>query len=291
MANKQYLKDKNLLEAHNKFMRLAEAYLSVAQEGPDDDDQMNGPAGGPPPDGGMPPQGGGDPGMGGDPNGGMPPGGDPGMGGGDPSMGGDPNGGMPPGGDPNMGGGDPNMPPQGPEQGPGMPPDAPPMDEPPAPSQEEKDEEDNVLDVDDLTKAQEKLNDKFNGVGKNLLKMNDTVDKLMGAIEKVQSMVDSNNTEISNLKAELEKRNPTEVEKLNIRSLKSPFNVPPQAYWDEVSKDPNSNYEAYSDNSGHPQKEYVITNNDVDDVTDDIQKTFFLPDDDDEVTIKKIFGL
>ena len=293
MANYKYLKDNNLFEAHMKFMRaIGESYGMPIEEADDDqDNQQGGPDGGMPPGGGGDPMGGGAPGgdpMGGapgGPDGGMPPGGGDPMGGGAP---GGPDGGMPPGGDP-MGGGAPGGDPMGgdPMGGDpmgGMPGDDPMMDE----GGPEEDEE--VIDVDDLTKAQEKVNDKVNSVGRDLGKVDSRIEKLIGAIETLQTMFDRNNQEISDLKREFEKRNPTQTEKLNLRSLDSyPFKVRPTDYWKDKAE--NSNYSAYADNREPTTQEYVITNNDIDDFTErEIADSFSL-DDDLEQNIKKIFGL
>ena len=92
------------------------------------------------------------------------------------------------------------------------------------------------------------------------------------------------------MKAEFEKRNPTQTEKLNLRSLDSyPFNVKPSEYWAEKAKE--GGYEAYADNSEPTTQEYVITNNDVDNPSDDIANTFFSIDDDDIQTLEKMFNL
>ena len=107
-------------------------------------------------------------------------------------------------------------------------------------------------------------------------------------ISKLQTALDSNNAEIERLKDEFEKRNPTQTEKLNLRSLDSyPFNVKPTDYWSEKAK--QGGYEAYADNSEPTTKEYVITNDDVDDISDDVANTFFKIDDDDIQTLDKLF--
>lgn len=270
MANYKYLKDNNLFEAHMKFMRaIGESFMPIEEADDDQDNQQGGP------DGGMPP--------GGDPMGGGAPGGDP-MGGAP----GGPDGGMSPGGEDPMGGGAPVGPDGGMSTGGdpmgGMPGGDPMMDE----GGPEEDEE--VIDVDDLTKAQEKVNDKVNSVGRDLGKVDSRIEKLIGAIEGLEAMFDKNNQEISDLKKEFEKRNPTQTEKLNLRSLDSyPFKVRPTDYWRDKAE--NSNYSAYADNSEPTTQEYVITNNDIDDFTErEIADSFNL-DDDLEQNIKKIFNL
>lgn len=78
-------------------------------------------------------------------------------------------------------------------------------------------------------------------------------------INKISSVIDSNDSKIESLKNEFEKRNPTDIEKLSLRSKDSyPFNVSPVKYWDD--KEENSNYSTDEDNE---EKEYVITSDDI----------------------------
>ena len=290
-TNVKYLKENNLYEAHEHFMRLSEAYIPTIfpeeeiEEAGEDMNQDPNAMGGQDPMGGDPNAAGGMPqdpnAMGGDPNaaGGMPQDPNAAMGGQDP-MGGDPNamgGGDPMGGeDPNAMGGDPMM---GGED---------PMMEDPMADGEEEDE--TIVDIDGLTKAQDKLNIKQNHIGRDLSKVDSRIDTLIDTIGNLLNKVDSNNSEIEALKAEFEKRNPTQTEKLNLRSLDSyPFNVKPNEYWDEKAKE--GGYEAYADNDEPTTKEYLITNDDVDNPTDDIANTFFNVGDDDIQTLEKIFKL
>ena len=290
--DKKYLKEHNLYEAHKQFMRLCSeaTYLPTSLE-EEDDDQMNGdPSQGADPMGGMngdPSQGadpmGGGSSMGSDPMGGM--NGDPSqgadpMGGmnGDPSMGGDPSQGADPmGSDPSMGGD-----PMG-----GM--GADPMGGDPSMGDEE---EDDVLDVDELTDAQEKMNDKVNIVGKSLGKVDDKLETLMHSLESMVQQINQQNAEIEEFKKEFEKRNPTQIEKLNARSLSSfPFNVNPKDYWKQNGID--SNYEIYSDNDEptNSDRSLEITNSDVDNFDDKTIEDSFDISDDMRQTIEKIFGL
>lgn len=153
-------------------------------------------------------------------------------------------------------------------------------------------EDETVIDVDDITNAQEKMNDKVNVVGQDLGKVDDKIEQLLQSLNAMQTMIDNNNQEIANFKAEFEKRNPTQTEKLNLRSLDSyPFNVNPKDYWTQKGYDPNSNYSGFSNNDMPTKDEYVITNNDVDDFSDrEMEKSFDI-DDDFKQDINKIFGL
>jgi hypothetical protein len=217
--------------------------------------------------------GGGDPSMmGGDPNAmggdsnGM--GGDPSMMGGDQNamggedpgmMGGDPNGAAPaPGGDPAMGD-DPNAAnaqngveefnPQGaaPE----------PLTSSP---EENSDEDEEVIDVDELVDSQDEAQAKINN-------LDGKIDALIKLIGKFETDIDKNNAHIDELKQEIEKRNPTQVEKMTLRSdLGEPFNQTPKDFW--AQKEAEGNYSPESDNDGVGDKRYEITKNDVDNITD-----------------------
>ena len=270
-TNVKYLKENNLYEAHKHFMRLSEAYIPT--QFPEEDLEEAGE----------------DPNQ--DPNamGGQ----DPMMGGGADQIGGgmpqDPNamgGGMPQ--DPNAMGGDPNA---------GADPMADPIggtdmggEDPLADASGDMSEDDGeTIDIDGLTKAQDKLNVKQNHIGRDLSKVDTRITSLIDTINNLLSKVDSNNSEIEALKAEFEKRNPTQTEKLNLRSLDSyPFNIKPNEYWDEKAK--QGGYEAYSDNAEPTTQEYTITNDDVDNPSEDIAKTFFKIDDDDVQTLDKLFN-
>lgn len=152
----------------------------------------------------------------------------------------------------------------------------------------EDDEE--VIDVDDLTDAQEKLNDKENAVGRHVEKVDDKLKQLGLVLDKIEQMIDNNNSEIEALKGEFKKRNPTQTEKLNLRSLDSyPYNVKPTDYWKQKGID--SNYEAYADNQEPTTQEYKITNDDVDNINDNEVANSFFIDDDLKQDINKIFGL
>lgn len=291
-TNIKYLKKNNLLEAHKHFMRLSEAYIptvlpeeeieeasedmqdpNAMGEDPNamgrDPNAMGGMLG----DGGMPQ----DPNAmgGGDPNA---------MGGQDPMAGGaDPNA---MGRDPMAGGEDPNAQdpmadPMGSDMG------ADPMEDPMG---EEQADDGETIDIDGLTQAEDKLNVKQNRIGRDLSKVDNRITALIDTINNLLTKVDSNNSEIESLKAEFEKRNPTQTEKLNLRSLDSyPFNVKPNEYWAEKAKE--GGYEAYSDNEEPTTKEYVITNDDVDNPSDDIANTFFKIEDDDIQTLEKMFNI
>lgn len=259
-----FIKKNHLEESVNRLRKINEYVVNPYTREADDPNQgqqppMDGGQGGDMGQGGMPPQGGGQaPDMN---QGGMPPQ----DGGQAPDMGQ-----QPPmdGQTPDMGDA---MPPQGgedipvgtevPEGGEGETPEG---DEPVG-------EDDEVIDVDELTNSQEAAEYKIDGV-------DDKLSKLMGMVSKFEQAIEASDAKIEDLKAEFEKRNPTNAERINIRSMNSkPFNVNPTEYWDE-QREKNPNYDVISDNSVSPDKEdklYKITDADLGDFTSgDLDKSF-----------------
>jgi hypothetical protein len=251
-----------LNEYKTKFRRCILEYTNAAgsfdisEEGEDmpmDQAQNNDPmAGG---DMGGGPAMGGD--MGADPMAGGDMGGDPSMGG---DMGADPMAGGDMGGDPSMGGGAQGADGFNPEGGDpnggldGMGGDL---------NTNSMQPDDEVIDVDDLTKSQEEAEKKID-------KMNDKFEKLMGAVNTLIKM----NTEReqrdmekqAQLKAELEKRIPTPQQRMTMRSTKSsPYSMSPNEYMNNYAPD---NYSAEDDNNGADDMQYKITKGDIDNFTD-----------------------
>ena len=278
MTNIKYLKKNNLFEAHQHFLKLSEAYVpsfpeedmneADDEQGMEDQAQLGGDA--------QQAQDMGDPSMGMDDSQGQMGGGMMPQDGGD-AMQGAPQDGM---GDPMQDQGvDSSLPPSQEE----------PMDTDSMGDDGEQDDGD-TIDINGLTKAQDKLNIKQNHVGRDLSKVDTKIKDLIDTIQSLRDKLDANNSEIESLKSEFEKRNPTQTEKLNLRSLDSyPFNVKPSDYWAEKAK--QGGYEAYGDNDEPTSKEYVITNDDVDNPSSDVADTFFKIDDDDIQTLDKLFKL
>jgi hypothetical protein len=129
------------------------------------------------------------------------------------------------------------------------------------------------IDVTELTDAQDDIENKVD-------KMSNSFNKLFVYLDKLESKVDSiinhsnklisqTNIKIDDLKQEIKKRIPTEIEKLNLRSLDSaPFTQKPNEYWDEKNRE--GRYDAYSNNEINPskeddnKKEYVLTQDEID---------------------------
>lgn len=165
--------------------------------------------------------------------------------GGDPAMSGGqgPEGFDPQGGDPNAGmegmGGDPAM------------------------SGETMQSDDEVIDVDDLTKSQEQAEKKID-------KMNDKFEKLMGAVETLiaqnKEMERREAEAKAEFQAELDKRIPTPKQRMTMRSTKSsPYSMSPNEYMNNYAPE---NYSDADDNNGADDAQYQITKDDIDRFTD-----------------------
>lgn len=124
---------------------------------------------------------------------------------------------------------------------------------------EEMDNDDEVIDVDDLTKSQEATEYKVDGV-------DDRLAKLFAVVKKFSDKLDSQESSIRELKDEFEKRNPTPEEKLNLRSQSSyPYSELPKDYWNKKAKE-NPYYDIMYDNDVSPseeQKKFEIRKGDI----------------------------
>ncbi len=119
-------------------------------------------------------------------------------------------------------------------------------------SQEQPD--DTVIDVSDITDSQEDIK-------QEVAQINDKYDRVVKALDAFEKLIKASNEKIDSLKGEYEKRNPTQLEKLNMQTAHSyPFNVTPEEYWKEKEK--TSNYRTGQDNKKEEQ-EFVITKKDV----------------------------
>lgn len=159
-----------------------------------------------------------------------------------------------------------------------------------APDNDSSDED--TIDIDDLTDAQEKINHKTNKIGINLGKVDNRIEHLMQSLEKMEDMIDSNNAEIMSLRKEFEKRNPTQIERIDMRRrFDSPgFNESPE---EALAKrlQARDNYTVTDGGDKTNDKQYTLTQNDIDSVGDSqVADSFYKIDDDDIQDINKIFG-
>ena len=118
--------------------------------------------------------------------------------------------------------------------------------------------DDNVIDIDDLTSAQDETNSIVQDIQTKF-------DKLIGVVDKFEKFIDKNDAEINSLRQELEKRNPTPLEKLDLRTVNDsfPFNVKPNDYWKD--KEATSNYRVGGDTDEVPEQ-YDLHQSDIDNV-------------------------
>lgn len=120
--------------------------------------------------------------------------------------------------------------------------------------------DDEVVDVSDLTDSQEETQEDVDKLG-------DKFDKVMKYLGQFEELIKANDEKINDLKAEFERRNPTQVEKLSMQTAKSyPFDVTPEEFWKQ--KEATTNYRTEDDDNGKEQGQYVITKNDVDGTVD-----------------------
>lgn len=120
-------------------------------------------------------------------------------------------------------------------------------------------ESDEIIDVDDLTQSQETTEYKLDGV-------DDKLNQLINIVGKFAQAIDDNEEKMEELKRELEERNPSQQERLNIRSMSgSPYTVSPQDYWSSQNAR-NPQYNVIADNDVAPNEEeelYTITDDDI----------------------------
>lgn len=120
-----------------------------------------------------------------------------------------------------------------------------------------------VIDVDDLTKSQEKAEEKID-------RMNDKFEDLMKAMNvliKQNAERDAKEKEMAErIAAEIDRRIPTPQQKMTMRSLKSaPYNMTPDEYMKNYAPE---NYSGEDDRNGENDPQYKITKGDVDRFTD-----------------------
>ena len=120
-------------------------------------------------------------------------------------------------------------------------------------------DDDEVIDIDDLTSAQEESEIKIDGIDDKLL-------RLLNVVTNFQDALEQNSQKLEDLKIEFEKRNPTETEKLNLRSQDSyPYSEQPKDYWENYKKE-NGRYDIHYDNDTPANKEQEEFNVTVDDI-------------------------
>lgn len=140
------------------------------------------------------------------------------------------------------------------------------IEEPSDFTEPEDDSNEIELDVTELVRGSEAAKESADAA-------NSKISELMGMFGKLKqqlSSMDKISSKIDNLEKEIERRNPTPVEKLEMRSLDSfPYNVKLTDFWDEKS----DNYDV---EEKQEPKTYTLTKDDVDSDYNslDIKKSF-----------------
>lgn len=149
--------------------------------------------------------------------------------------------------------------------------------------------DDNVVDISDLTDAQEATDSEIAQLGGKF-------EKVLNTINAFTELIKSNDAKIEDLKKEFERRNPTQVEKMSLHTAKGePFNTSPEDYWEKKSAE--TNYSPDSDNDGKGMPQYAITANDINSGQDwkNIAASISPDEDDDEImysqSLKSLLGL
>lgn len=147
---------------------------------------------------------------------------------------------------------------------------------------------DEVIDIDELTQSQEETEE---NVADIQVSMEKGFDKILNVVDKLNSMIDASTAHMEQLKQEIEKRNPTPIEKLNMRAANDsyPFNVSPSDYW--KSKEATSNYRIGGDDAEGDAEQYTITQGDIDNITDYRAISKDLDDSEFNQNLLNIFGL
>ena len=149
------------------------------------------------------------------------------------------------------------------------------------PDNPEGGEDEEVIDVDELVDSQKRNEDAID-------KLTDKFERFLEKFSEFQGELKSNAEFMKNLESEFEKRNPTAVEKLTMRSLQSkPFQETPEEY---MENDAPENYSPEDDQNGVGEPRYTITRDDVRNATDysSIAKTLR---DNENSTLKTLLGL
>jgi hypothetical protein len=147
--------------------------------------------------------------------------------------------------------------------------------------------EDEVIDVEELTQSQEDTEEKVEDIN---ITMEKGFEKILGVVSKLNQMIDSNSASMEEIKREMEKRNPTPLEKLHMRAANDsyPFNVSPESYW--ADKEASSNYRIGGEDEPDAEQ-YTITQGDIDRMTDFNQISKDLNDATFNQNLLNIFGL
>jgi len=132
------------------------------------------------------------------------------------------------------------------------------------PAEESDGEETVEVEVTDIVDKAEETRTEIEGLTSKMEELMGNFSELSNKVTGMDQVIEK----IDGLEKEIERRNPTPVEKLEMRSMDSfPYSVKLTDYWDDK--------EGYDTGQGTDEEEYVITKNEVDDYTSsDIRQSF-----------------
>ena len=132
------------------------------------------------------------------------------------------------------------------------------------PAEEPDGEETVEVEVTDIVDKAEETRTEIEGLTSKMEELMGNFSELSNKVTGMDQVIEK----IDGLEKEIERRNPTPVEKLEMRSMDSfPYSVKLTDYWDDK--------EGYDTGQGTDEEEYVITKNEVDDYTSsDIRQSF-----------------
>lgn len=133
--------------------------------------------------------------------------------------------------------------------------------------------DDDVIDITQLTDAQDQMQQNQDEQNQKLDDIDSHLAMLMKVVDKFTQALDDNDAKLNDLKKEIEKRNPTEEETMNVRlhAGGNPFDQKPEEFWDKF-EDINNHYNITSNNDA-PQ--YQLRKADIDRFNDrNVSKEF-----------------
>ena len=135
------------------------------------------------------------------------------------------------------------------------------------------------VDVTDLVNTSNELKTSSEENSAKMAELIDNFNKLASQVNSMTQMskkIDSLDSELKTVSAEIQKRNPTPTEKIEMRSLDSfPYNIKLSDFWSDHSDKVTTVASSQSSMGETKPKEYVLTKADVDDFSNtDIRDSF-----------------
>lgn len=141
------------------------------------------------------------------------------------------------------------------------------------------------VDVTDLTDKQDDVDNKVTALSQQTETLLNTLIQLS---DKIEAMSKKSDAEIQLMRKEIEKRNPTPVEKLQRRVVVSdPFNETPADYWKK--KESEGDYKLVDDDN--EEDVYTITPSDLSGSANEIYKSLGFTDDEFNQSLESMFRI